>query len=94
MTTLTLEAIQADAWNAVNLQLPADRDSQLLEAALKASALCVEEAHGKMQAARAGTLIPEGWHPGPESPDAHEFYEQDWLNALNRFEALQELVAG
>jgi hypothetical protein len=47
-----------------------------------------------VQGARDGELIPTAWREG--GPDAHEFFEQDWLDALDRFDALKtlSLVAG
>jgi hypothetical protein len=92
MTTFTLESISADPWNAVTLDLPANADHELLQAALEATVQCVDAAHGKMQAVRDGELIPFGWKPGPEAPDAHEFYERAWLDAVGRWEAIKKLT--
>lgn len=87
--TLTLEAIGADPWNAVRLDLPADAGTELLIAATAAADTCLREAHGKMMDVRDGLLKPEGWHPGPDSCDAHEGYENDWWYALTRYRELR-----
>jgi hypothetical protein len=84
--TLTLDAISADPWNAVRLDLPADAGAALLTAALAAADRCVREAHGKMMDVREGLLIPEGYLEAPDpKPDAHEGYENDWWHALERY---------
>jgi hypothetical protein len=89
MTTFfTLKSISADPWNAVRLDVPARANLELLQAALKAVARCVEERYDQIQAVRAGELIPEGWRDEPWCPDAHEFYEGDWYEAVKRFEEL------
>jgi hypothetical protein len=82
MTTLTFEAIEADRWNAVRLDLQADDHVHLRLEALRAALDCVEEAHDNIMAARAGELIPEGWQEG--YGDVHEYYEHDWFDATKR----------
>jgi hypothetical protein len=72
--------------------IPADADVELLQTALRAAASCVEEAYRKMDDVLQGNLIPVGWHDGPECPDAHEFFEQDWLDALDRWEAIKKRI--
>ena len=74
------------------LDIPANADIELLQTALRAAASCVEEAYRKMDDVLQGKLIPVGWHDGADSPDAHEFFEQDWLDALDRWEAIKKRI--
>jgi hypothetical protein len=89
----TLENIAVEPWNAVNRPLPADASPELRAAALTATRECVEMAYDAMGAARdpevkfdapAQQLAEDG-----VAPDAHEYFEQDWLNAVNRHEMLE-----
>jgi len=91
---MTLEAIAADPWNAVELPLPANADQDLLVAVRDAADHFVHSEHHLMLEARAGRNS-EHWSEelhaaGIPQPDAHEYNEDRWLQALDRF----ELVTG
>ena len=92
--TLTLEAIREDSWNAVELPLPSNADKELLTAARDAADHHVELEHHLMMEARAGRNT-EHWSAefhaaGEPQPDAHEFNEGRWLQALTRFELIED----
>jgi len=92
---MTLETIAADPWNAVALPLPADAARELLDAAKAAAEFCLDGEHELMTLARAGHYHPPEWIGGgrePE-PDAHEFNERHWLDALDRFETIEGRIA-
>lgn len=91
--TLTLEAIAADPWNAVELPLPANADKELLTAARSAAEYCVDGHHELMMKARAGEYAPPGWTGAEGEPDAHEYDEDRWLQALDRFELVTSRLA-
>jgi hypothetical protein len=57
-STLTLEAIERDPWNAVELPLPANADAALLQAARSAAEYCADGEHELMLAAREGRYTP------------------------------------
>jgi len=82
----------ADPWNAVKLPLPAEANLDDLHRLRAAADYCVHQAHFFMEAARAGTYLPLGF-PADGAPDAHEEFEQDWLNALDRYEELSQRIA-
>ena len=90
---LTLEAIEQDPWNAVELPLPANADPALLDAAKSAADYCVDGEHALMMAARAGDYVPPGWTPAPDAPDVHEYNEARWLQALDRSELIEQRQA-
>jgi hypothetical protein len=91
--TLTLDDVKADPWNAVYLALPKEAPPDFLKEVRKAALFCLETQAGKFRAARAGELAPAGYFEGPDpKPDAHEFYEQAYLDALNRVELLDFLL--
>ena len=82
--TLTLEAIAADPWNAVELPIPADASKELLTAARSAAEYCAEGHYDLMQQALAGTYTPPGWTGAEGEPDAHEYDEARWQQAEAR----------
>jgi hypothetical protein len=91
MTILTLAAIEADPWNAVELELPADSDRVFLETAYRAAKRCAVIEYDLLIAAREGRHIPEGWMAGDEeSPDIHEYNKARWLQAELRMELIAE----
>ncbi|MGO9545740.1 MAG: hypothetical protein ACLPPF_13225 [Rhodomicrobium sp.] len=81
-----------DPWRAVHLPLPAETDLGELHWLRAQADYCVRQAHFLMEAARAGTYRPLGF-PANGDPDAHEEFEQDWLNALDRHEELSQRIA-
>ncbi|MGO9233427.1 MAG: hypothetical protein ACLP4V_04825 [Methylocella sp.] len=91
MTVLTLAAIEADPWNAVELAWPADADRVFMEAAYRAAKRCAVIEYDLLIAAREGRHIPEGWMTGEEeSPDIHEYNKARWLQAEQRMELIAE----
>jgi hypothetical protein len=89
---LTLEAIAADPWNAVELPLPADADKELLIAARSAAEYCADGHHELMMKAIAGEYTPPNWTgvgDGTE-PDVHEYDEGKWLQADARLNLIDE----
>ena len=87
----TLENIAAEPWNAVNRSIPEGAPPDLISAARAAAQQCVAEAHSAMAAACDPETQFEAFerdHAEGNAPDAHEYFEQDWLNALDRFDEL------
>ena len=72
MSTLTIEAIRKNPWNAVARRLPAHPDELLLELAYLATNYCRSSEYRLMLAARAGIYTPLGWLPERAFPDVHE----------------------
>jgi len=89
MTILTIAAIEADPWNAVEYDLPRDADSALLRAANSAARTCMEHEYELMMAAREGLYTPPGWMLAEDAPDIHEYNEYRWLKALDRVETIE-----
>ncbi|MGO9475579.1 MAG: hypothetical protein ACLPWS_19575 [Rhodomicrobium sp.] len=88
-----IAAVQAlNPWNAVTLPLPAEASLDELHRLRAQADYCVRQAHFLMEAARAGTYRSLGF-PADGAPDAHEEFEQDRLNALERYEELSERIA-
>jgi hypothetical protein len=94
--TLTLEAIENDPWNAVELPLPANADETLLKAARSAAEYCADGHHELMMDALAGRNS-EHWSKeldaaGIPQPDAHEYNEARWLQADKRLGEINEAL--
>jgi hypothetical protein len=90
---VTLEDINIDPWNAVNLALPENAPVAFLKQVRETALFCLETQTEKFLAAWAGDSVPEGYCDMPyPKPDAHEFYEQDYLNAGNRVALLDLLL--
>ena len=94
--TLTLEAIAADPWNAVELPLPPAADKELLTAARSAAEYCADGEHHLMMEARAGRNT-EHWSAalhaaGIPQPDVHEYNEDRWFQADTRLGAINEAL--
>jgi hypothetical protein len=89
---LTLEAIAADPWNAVELPLPANADKELLTAARSASEYCADGHHELMMKARAGEYAPPGWTGAEGEPGAHEYDEGRWFQADTRLGEINEAL--
>ena len=84
-------AIEADPWNAVVLEWPADADRVFMEAAYRAAKRCAVIEFDLLIAAREGRHIPEGWMVREEeSPDIHEYNEARWLQAEQHKEFIAE----
>jgi hypothetical protein len=90
--TLTLEAIERDPWNAVELPLPDNPGEALLKAARSAAEYCAEGEHELMVAAREGRYTPPGWTGAEGEPDVHEYNEGNWLQADARLGAINEQI--
>jgi hypothetical protein len=90
--TLTLEAIERDPWNAVELSLPPNADAALLQAARSAAEYCADGEHELMLAAREGRYTPPGWTGAEGEPDAHEYNEAKWLQADKRLGLINEQI--
>ncbi len=87
---LTLEAIERDRWNAVNLPLPKDASPELL-ASVRDTALTLSlEKNAEMFAILSGEL--PGEDSGEDGPDPHELAETDWLRAESRYVAAKNLI--
>lgn len=86
--TLPSNSWLADPWNAVRLPIPADLTARELMGLRAAACYCMHQAYFLVQATRTGTPFPQGFVNGLDVPDAHERYEQDWIDALDRYEVL------
>jgi hypothetical protein len=87
-TTFTHDAIKANPWNAVRLDIPADADLELLHAARAASVHCANEANWIMNQVREGKR-PAG---GMDEQYLAKCFEQNWNAALDRIAILQEMI--
>ena len=94
--TLTLEAIAADPWNAVELPLPADASKELLLAARDAAEHSHGLEHHLMMEARAGRNTEhwsaELYEAGIPQPDVHEYNESRWFKAGTRLGEINEAL--
>jgi hypothetical protein len=95
---LTLEAIEADAWNAVAYELPEKADRALLDAAFRAVRSCVARERELMLGAEEGLHVPAGRTEGEDSVPVHAYNEARWRQARERLDLignryLQELHA-
>ncbi len=95
---LTVEAIEADAWNAVAYELPEKADPALLDAAFGAVRGCIARERELMLAAEEGLHVPEGRTEGEDSAPVHACNEARWRQARERLDLignryLQELHA-
>jgi hypothetical protein len=90
--TLTLEAIERDPWNAVELPLPENPGEALLKAARSAADYCAEGEHELMVAAREGRYTPPGWNGAEGESDAHKYNEDRCLQADRRLGLINEQI--
>jgi hypothetical protein len=95
---LTLEAIEADAWNAVAYELPEKADRALLDAAFRAVRSCVARERELMLAAEDSLHVRAGRTEGENSAPVHACNETRWRQARERLDLignryLQELHA-
>ena len=93
---LTLEAIAADPWNAVELPLPPGAGKELLTAAREAAAYSHATEHHLMMEARAGRNT-EHWSAelhaaGVPQPDIHEYNENRWFQAETRLDEIDSAL--
>ena len=94
MTILTLDAIEAHPKNAVEMEIPADADRVLLQAAYCAARYWADINYILMRAACDGLYIPadyaEGMAAGELFPDVHEDNEAEWFRADRRVVLIAE----
>ncbi len=91
MSTLTLEAVRRNPWNAVEAELPSNPGPLLLKVAYFATYYCRSSENLLMIAARHGHYTPEGWLSRDDSPDVHEESEARSLSADQRLMEICEL---
>ena len=87
MAILTLKAIEAYAWNAVEYDFPEDADSALLFAALRAVQSCVAQEHEMMLAMEASSDSRE-W-----SSALYKTCLARWRRACERLDLIAERYA-
>jgi hypothetical protein len=95
---LTVEAIAADPWNAVELPLPPEASRELLNAAKSAAEYSAEGAHCLMLAERVGGYVPKAFHEvfdeaGEIMSGALEYNEANWIKAEVRISEINERLA-
>jgi hypothetical protein len=83
MPVLTLEALEADPWNAVEYELPEEAERGLLDAAFRAVRGCLKREHDLMLAAEAEWRIkPETGEA--EYPPNHAEHKARWEQGCER----------
>jgi hypothetical protein len=90
MAVLTLEAIEADPWNAVECELPEPIDVALLEAASRAVRTCISLEHSRMLEAE------ESRHMQRETgetkyPPVHAEHKARWQQAATRLHLIADI---
>jgi hypothetical protein len=95
---LTVEAIAADPWNAVELPLPPDASRELLNAAKRAAEYSAEGAHCLMLVERARGYVPKAFDEvfgaaGEINYGALEYNEANWIKAEVRISEIDERLA-
>ena|SRR5271165_3656157 len=92
MPVLTLEAIEADPWNAVQYELPAEAGRSLLDAALRAVQHCVDHEHKMILVAEDG-LRTLGRTPASKSlAEIHKTKKARWVQACARRDLIAEII--
>ena len=87
MTILTLEAIEADPWNAVKLEWPADADRAFLSGGGLSGRQTVRRNRIRPVDRCARGVDGTGEE---ELPDIHEYNKARWLQAEQRMELIAE----
>jgi hypothetical protein len=86
--TMSLEAIGADPWNAVRLDLPEHASERLLYAALDAATECSRAARRNIEAAREGKIKHPKWSD-ESGLSSQDLYQKDWQIATDRYNQLR-----
>ncbi len=92
MTTLTLDAIRDNPWNAVTHELPDYMDGFFLQAVYCAAKYCRASEHGFSVAAREGYYEPQNWRPSGNCPTPYDQCLQRGEVAHRRCELVREIV--
>jgi len=86
--TMSLEAIGADPWNAVYLDLPEHASDRLLYTAQDASIECARAARRNIEAAREGKIKHPKWSD-ESGLSSQDLYQKDWQMAIDRYNQLR-----
>lgn len=92
MTTLTLDAIRNNPWNAVTHELPRRMDGFFLQAVYCAANYCRTSEYGFGIAARESYYKPENWRPSANCPTPYDQCLQRGEAAHRRCELVREIV--
>lgn len=85
---MNLEAIGADPWNAVRLDLPEHASDRLLYAAFDAVTECARAARRNIQAAREKKIKHPEWSE-ENGLSSEDLYQKDWQIAIDRYNELR-----
>jgi hypothetical protein len=91
MTTLTLDAIRNNPWNAVTQELPRRPPWFLLQAAYCAANYCRTAEYGFLILGRDGLYAPHGWRPSANCPNASDPCLQRGDAAHRRLEEVRRI---